>query len=213
MGYRSDIHICIEKKNFSRIMDMPFLDYCDVDELEEDLIHIHAKSLKLYADNEWDNLCSEVRELSDFHIIEIGEDGQVTEDYGDEPLFDWSVEVNLPSSELGKFNLEPNFTYSTLVDYLSLVLPKEYKVSPQRFGMGIIDTDSHLVVMNIYPVEDNKAYLRLNTNPRVVEGENPIMDLINQRFNTTKEERPDCFAGYTVDPVLPTKLSWENEND
>lgn len=213
MGYRSDIHICIEKKDFPKVMHMPFLDYCDIDELEDDLIHIHARSLKLYADNEWDNLCSEVKGLSDFHIIEIGEDGQVTEEYGDEPLFDWSIEVHLPASELGKFDLEPNFTYSALVDYLSLVLPKEYKVSPQRFGMGIIDTDSHLVVMNIYPVEDNKVYLRLNTNPRVIEGENPIMDLINQRFNTTEEERPDCFTGYTVDSVLPTKLSWENTND
>lgn len=213
MGYRSDIHICIEKKDFPKVMHMPFLDYCDIDELEDDLIHIQANSLKLYADNEWDNLCSEVRKLSDYHIIQIGEDGQVTEDYGDEPLFDWSIEVHLPSSELGKFELEPNFTYSTLVDYLSLVLPKEYKVSPQRFGMGITDNDSHLVVMNIYPVEDNKVYLRLNTNPRVIEGENPIMDLINQRFSYTEEKRPDCFAGYTVDSVLPTKLSWENDSD
>lgn len=213
MGYRSDIHICIEKKDFPKVMHMPFLDYCDVDELEDDLIHIHANSLKLYADNEWDNLCSEVKELDDYHIIQIGEDGAVDEEYGDEPLFDWSVEVHLPSSELGKFELEPNFTYSALVDYLSLVLPKEYKVSPQRFGMGIIDTDSHLVVMNIYPVEDNKVYLRLNTDPRVIDGKNPIMDLINQKFNITEEERPDCFAGYTVDSVLPTKLSWENAND
>lgn len=213
MGYRSDIHICIEKKDFPKVMHMPFLDYCDVDELEDDLIHIHANSLKLYADNEWDNLCSEVKELDDYHIIQIGEDGAVDEEYGDEPLFDWSVEVHLPSSELGKFELEPNFTYSALVDYLSLVLPKEYKVSPQRFGMGIIDTDSHLVVMNIYPVEDNKVYLRLNTDPRVIDGKNPIMDLINQKFNITEEKRPDCFAGYTVDSVLPTKLSWENAND
>lgn len=213
MGYRSDIHICIEKKDFPKIMHMPFLDYCSVDELEEDLLHIYAYSLKLYADNEWDNLCSEVEKLSDYHIMELGEDGAVKESYAEDPILDWSVEVHLPSSELGKFNLEPNFTYSSLVDYLSLVLPKEYKVSPQRFGMGIIDTDSHLVVMNIYPVEDNKVYLRLNTNPRVIEGENPIMDLINQRFNTTEENRPDCFAGYTVDSVLPTKLSWENAND
>ena len=213
MGYRSDIHICIEKKNFSKIMHMPFLDYCDVDELEDGLLHIHAKSLKLYADNEWENLCYEVERLSDYHIMELGEDGAVKESYAEDPLFDWSVEVNLPSLELGKFNLEPNFTYSSLVDYLSLVLPKEYKVSPQRFGMGIIDTDSHLVVMDIYPVEDNKAYLRLNTNPRVIEGENPIMDLINQRFNTTEENRPDCFTGYIVDSVLPTKLSWENADD
>lgn len=211
MGYRSDIHICIEKKNFSKIMHMPFLDYCDVDELEEDLIHIHSRGLKLYVDNDWDNLCSEVKGLSDYHIIEIGEDGAVTEEYGEEPLFDWSVEVHLPSSELGKFNLEPNFTYSSLVDYLSLVLPKEYRISPQRFGMGIIDTDSHLVVMNIYPAEDNKVYLRLNTNPKIIDGENPIMDLINQRFNTTEDNRPDCFAGYIVDSVLPTKLSWEDK--
>lgn len=212
MGYRSDIHICIEKKNFSKIMHMPFLDYCDVDELEEDLIHIHSRGLKLYVDNDWDNLCSEVKGLSDYHIIEIGEDGAVTESYGDEPLFGWSVEVHLPSSELGKFDLEPNFTYSSLVDYLSLVLPKEYKISPQRFGMGIID-DSHFVVMNIYPAEDNKVYLRLNTNSKIIDGENPIMDLINQRFNTTEDNRPDCFAGYIVDSVLPTKLSWENKDE
>lgn len=213
MGYRSDIHICIEKKDFPKIMHMPFLDYCDVDELEDDLLHIHAKSLKLYADNEWENLCSEVERLSDYHIMELGEDGAVKESYGYDPLFDWTVEVHLPSSELGKFHLESNFTYSSLVDYLSLVLPKEYKISPQRFGMGIIDTDSHLVVMNIYPAEDNKVYLRLNTNPRVIDGENPIMDLINQRFNTTEEKRPDCFTGYVVDSVLPTKLSWENKDE
>lgn len=211
MGYRSDIHICIEKKNFSKIMHMPFLDYCDVDELEDGLLHIHAKSLKLYADNEWENLCYEVERLSDYHIMELGEDGAVKESYAEDPLFDWSVEVNLPSSELGKFNLEPNFTYSSLVDYLSLVLPKEYKISPQRFGMGILDI-SHLVVMNIYPVED-KVYLRLNTNPRVTDSDNRIMDLINQRFNTTEEKTSDCFAGYTVDSVLPTKLSWENADD
>ena len=211
MGYRSDIHICIEKKDFSKIMYMPFLDYCDVDELEDGLLHIHAKSLKLYADNEWENLCYEVERLSDYHIMELGEDGAVKESYGEDPLFDWSVEVNLPSSELGKFNLEPNFTYSSLVDYLSLVLPKEYKISPQRFGMGILDI-SHLVVMNIYPVED-KVYLRLNTNPRVTDSDNRIMDLINQRFKTTEDKRPDCFAGYTVDSVLPTKLSWENADD
>ena len=213
MGYRSDIHICIEKKNFSKIMHMPFLDYCDVDELEDDLLHIHAKSLKLYMDDEWDNLCSEVKELDDYHIIQIGEDGAVDEEYGDEPLFDWSVEVHLPSSELGKFDLESNFTYTTLVDFLSLALPNEYRVSPQRFGMGIIDNVSHLVVMNIYPAEDNKVYLRLNTNPRVIDDKNPIMDLINQRFNTTKDKRPDGFTGYIVDSVSPTKLSWENENE
>ena len=213
MGYRSDIHICIEKKDFPKIMHMPFLDYCYVDELEDDLLHIHANSLKLYADDEWADLCSEVEKLSDYHIMEVGEDEAVKESYGDEPLFDWSVEVHLPSSEVGKFHVESNFTYTTLVDYLSLVLPKEYKVSPQRFGMGITDNDSHLVVMNIYPVEDNKVYLRLNTNPRVIEGENPIMDLINQRFNTTKDKRPDGFTGYIVDSVLPAKLSWENENE
>lgn len=213
MGYRSDIHICIEKKNFAKIIDMPFLDYCDVDELEDDLLHIHARALKLYGDDDWDNLCSEVKELDDYHIIQIGEDGAVEEAYGDDLLFDWSVEVHLPSSELGKFNLEPNFTYSALVDFLSLALPNEYKVSPQRFGMGIIDTDLHLAVMNIYPVEDNKVYLRLNTNPRVIDGKNPIMDLINQRFSITEEKRPDCFAGYTVDSVLPTKLSWENKDE
>ena len=211
MGYRSDIHICVEKKDFTKILHMPFLDYCDVDELEDDLIQIHAKSLKLYADDEWDDLCSEVRKLSDYHIIAVGEDGAVTEDYGAEPLFDWSVEVHLPSSELGKYDLEPNFTYSSLVDYISLVLPQGYKVSPQRFGMGVVDISSHLVIMNIYPMEDNKTYIRTNTNPRVVSGENPIMDLINQRFNTTQEKRPDCFAGYIVDSVLPTKLSFGDE--
>ena len=213
MGYRSDIHICIEKEDFPRIMHMPFLDYCDVDELEHGLLHIHAKGLKLYADNEWDNLCSVVRAHNDYHIIQIGEDGAVEESYGIEPLFDWSVEVHLPDYELGEFHMETNFTYSTLVDYITMVVPKAYRVSPQRFGMGIIDNDSHLVVMNIYPAEDNKVYLRLNTNPRVIDDKNPIMDLINQRFNTTKDKRPDGFTGYIVDSVSPTKLSWENENE
>lgn len=212
MGYRSDIHICIEKKDFPKIMHMPFLDYCDVDELEDDLLHIHAKSLKLYADNEWADLCSEVERLSDYHIMELGEDGAVKESYGDEPLFDWTVEVHLPSSELGKFDLESNFTYSTLVDFLSLALPNGYRVSPQRFGMGVVDNVSHLVVMNIYPAEDNKVYIRLSTNPKIIEGENPI-ELVKQRFKVTEDDRPDCFAGYIVNSVLPTKLAWENESD
>lgn len=187
---------------------MPFLDYCDIDELEDDLIHIHAKSLKLYTDNEWEDLCSEVRKLSDFHIIEIGEDGQVTEDYGDEPLFDWSVEVHLPSSELGKFNIESNFTYSSLVDYLSLVLPSDYyKMVPHNLGTGILIGSASCTDMHIFPTEHDTAYLRFSKKAV------PILDYITKRFNIVEKKRTDGCIGYEVESVLPTKLSWENESD
>ena len=45
------------------------------------------------------------------------------------------------------------------------------------------------------------------------DNETEIAELRRKVSILTEENRPDCFAGYTVDSVLLTKLSWENADD
>ena len=156
MGYRSDVYICIKKKDLPKAIFEPFVDYCEVKELEDDLVLITANDLKLYATNEWDKCKSTVEELETYHWITVGEDGAIEEDYSI-ALLEVETRVITPKSKgTIKSNTNPVPSLKELNNFLSLVLSKNFRI--------IFPTPSRCVIDYKYTNLNNTEWYRVECN-------------------------------------------------
>lgn len=163
MGYRSDVYICIKKKDLPKVIFESFVDYCEVNELEGNLVLLTAKDLKLYATDEW-NLCkSTVEELETYHWITIGEDGAIEEDYS-VALLEVETRVVTPKNK-GTINSNTNPVPSLkeLSNFLSLVLPKNFRI--------IFSTPSRCVIDYSFTEVNNAKWYKIACNLVSYEGD------------------------------------------
>lgn len=163
MGYRSDVYICIKKKDLPKVIFESFVDDCEVDELEGNLVLLTAKDLKLYATDEW-NLCkSTVEKLETYHWITIGEDGAIEEDYS-VALLEVETRVVTPKSKgTIKPNTNPVPSLKELNNFLSLVLPKNFRI--------IFSIPSRCVIDYSFTEVNNAKWYKIACNLVSYEGD------------------------------------------
>ena len=157
MGYRSDVYICIEKKDLPKVIFESFVDYCEVKQLEDNLVLLTAKDLKLYATNEWESCKNTIEELKTFHWITIGEDGAIEENYSDCGIMEVETRVVTPKS---KGTIESNTitvpSLKELSNFLFLVLSKNFRI--------IFPTPSRCVIDYKYTNLNNTEWYRVECN-------------------------------------------------
>lgn len=163
MGYRSDVYICIKKKDLPKVIFESFVDYCEVNELEGNLVLLTAKDLKLYATDEWNSCKSTVEELETYHWITIGEDGAIEEDYSI-ALLEVETRVVTPKSKgTIKSNTHPVPSLKELSNFLSLVLPKNFRI--------IFSTPSRCVIDYSFTEVNNTKWYKVACNLVSYEGD------------------------------------------
>lgn len=162
MGYRSDVYICIKKKDLPKVIFESFVDYCEVNELEGNLVLLTAKDLKLYATNEWNSCKSTVEELETYHWITIGEDGAIEEDYS-VALLEVETRVVTPKSKGTISNTKPVPSLKELSNFLSLVLPKNFRI--------IFSTPSRCVIDYSFTEVNNAKWYKIACNLVSYEGD------------------------------------------
>lgn len=163
MGYRSDVYICIKKKDLPKVIFESFVDDCEVDELEGNLVLLTAKDLKLYATNKWNSCKSTVEELETYHWITIGEDGAIEEDYS-VALLEVETRVVTPKSKgTIKSNTNPVPSLKELNNFLSLVLPKNFRI--------IFSTPSRCVIDYSFTEVNNTKWYKVACNLVSYEGD------------------------------------------
>lgn len=165
MGYRSDVYICIEKKDLPKVIFESFVDYCAVNELEDDLVLLTAKDLKLYATNEWESCKNTVEKLETFHWITIGEDGAIEENYsGYDEIMEVETRVVTPKIKgTIKSNTNSVPSLKELNNFLSLVLPKNFRI--------IFSTPSRCVIDYSFTEVNNAKWYKIACNLVSYEGD------------------------------------------
>lgn len=157
MGYRSDVYICIEKKDLPKVIFESFVDYCEVVQLVDDLVLLTAKDLKLYATNEWESCKSTIEELETFHWITIGEDGATEENYSDYGIMEVETRVVTPKSRgTLKSNTNTVPSLKELSNFLSLALSKNFRIN--------FPTPSRCVIDYNYAKLNNTEWYRIECN-------------------------------------------------
>lgn len=192
MGYRSDVYICIKKKDLPKVIFESFIDCCEVDELEGNLVLLTAKDLKLYATDEW-NLCkSTVEELETYHWITIGEDGAIEEDYS-VALLEVETRVVTPKSKgTIKSNTNSVPSLKELNNFLSLVLPKNFRI--------IFSTPSRCVIDYSFTEVNNAKWYKIACNLVSYEGDTYLQVFYD---NPEKDEVISKLeAQYKLVPVI-----------
>ena len=121
MGYRSDVYICIPKKDLYILQGDSFLYYCDIKELENNLLLIQGEDINLYHTT-WDNFINLIENCSMFHWISIGEDGAIQES-SNTSLLEVEHIIHTPT-QLGEYSKEEE---SNLVKQIFLILKKMYQ--------------------------------------------------------------------------------------
>lgn len=194
MGYRSDVYICIEKEDLPKVIFESFVDYCEVKQLEGDLVLFLGKDLKLYATDEWNKCKSTIEELETYHWITIGEDGAVEEDYSI-ALLDVETRVVTPKS---RGNLEFNTdtskapSLSELCNFISLVLSKNIRVD--------YTTPTHCNLQYNYATLNNTKWFRTECSLIVFNGDTHV-----QVFNDNPDNEEiisKLKAQYRLEPVV-----------
>lgn len=179
MGYRSDVYICIEKKDLPKVIFEPFVDYCEIAQLVDDLVLLTAKDLKLYTTNEWESCKSTIEKLETFHWITIGEDGAIEENYSDYcGIMEVETRVVTPKSKgTIKPNTNPVPSLKELSNFLSLVLSKNFRI--------IFSTPSRCVIDYNYINLNNTEWYRIECNLVSYEGDTYLKVFSN---NPEKDE-------------------------
>lgn len=172
MGYRSDVYICIKKKDLPKVIFESFVDCCEVNELEGNLVLLTAKDLKLYATDEWNSCKSTVEELETYHWVTIGEDGAIEEDYSI-ALLEVETRVVTPKSKgTIKSNTNPVPSLKELSNFLSLVLPKNFRI--------IFSTPSRCVIDYSFTEVNNTKWYKVACNLVSYEGDTYLQVFSNE---------------------------------
>lgn len=124
MGYCVDVHICVNKE------DLPILYSCDEMYMfkcsyrTEGLVYAYIDDIKI--GDWWDSVKKAIEQCKEYHWIMIGEDGEQSEDYSNEPLMSVVTTVDVPPKIEEQINLTTCKLHQEVLNVLKLALPKEY---------------------------------------------------------------------------------------
>ena len=200
MGYYSDVHACIDKKDLYRVLPLSFCRSCEIQECEDNLIYFRNIGIKLYVDDEWDNFRQTLQTLDTYHWITIGEDGAVEESYSDDALIDWQVCVDTPEIKQD-YTSPQNILYNSLINYISMVLPSDLKLEHNKWYTSINDLYNYYIY--IFPVEDTvilKAHLMKDIRSKTTS---TLLKLFRKSFKLKKDS--SCEEYYDVYMVTGMK--------
>lgn len=201
MGYYSDVHACIDKKDLYRVLPLEFCRSCEIKECEDNLIYFRNTGIKLYADDEWDNFRHTLETLDIYHWITVGEDGTVEESYSDDAIIDWQVCVDTPEIKQD-YTLSQNSLYTSLINYISMVLPSELKLEQAKWYTSIKD-DLYNQYIYIYPTEDKvilKVHLMDDVHSKTTS---TLLKLLRKSFKLKKDYT--CEDSYDIYMVTGMK--------
>lgn len=201
MGYYSDVHACIDKKDLYRVLPLEFCRSCEIKECEDNLIYFRNTGIKLYMDDEWDNFRHTLETLDIYHWITVGEDGTVEESYSDDALIDWQVCVDTPEIKQD-YTLSQNSLYTSLINYISMVLPSELQLEQGKWYTSIKD-DLYNQYIYIYPTEDKvilKVHLMDDVHGKTTS---TLLKLFRKSFKLRKDY--SCEEYYDVYVVTGMK--------
>ena len=196
MGYRSDVYICIEKKDLPKVIFEPFIDYCEVKELEGDLILIKGNDLKLYATDEWNRCKNTIEELDVFHWITIGEDGTTEENashYGE--LLEVETRVVTPKARCNlefKTDTSKSPSLNELCNFLSLVLSKNIRVD--------YTTPTHCNLQYNYATLNNTKWFRTECSLTIFNGDTYVQVFVDNPDN--EEIISKLEVQYRLEPIV-----------
>lgn len=201
MGYYSDVHACIDKKDLYRVLPLEFCRSCEIKECKDNLIYFRNTGIKLYMDDEWDNFRHTLETLDIYHWITVGEDGTVEESYSDDALIDWQVCVDTPEIKQD-YTLSQNSLYTSLINYISMVLPSELQLEQGKWYTSIKD-DLYNQYIYIYPTEDKvilKVHLMDDVHGKTTS---TLLKLFRKSFKLKKDS--SCEEYYDIYVVTGMK--------
>lgn len=201
MGYYSDVHACIDKKDLYKVLPLEFCKSCEIKECEDNLIYFKNVGIKLYMDDEWDNFRHTLETLDIYHWITVGEDGTVEESYSDDALIDWQVCVDTPEIKQD-YTLIQNNLYKSLINYISMVLPSELKLGHGKWYTSVND-DLYNYYIFIFPTE-NKVILKTHSIDDVHKKTiSTLLKLLRKSFKLKKDYT--CEDSYDIYMVTEMK--------
>lgn len=201
MGYYSDVHACIDKKDLYKVLPLNFCRSCEIQECEDNLIYFKNIGIKLYADDEWDNFRHTLETLDIYHWITVGEDGTVEESYSDDTIIDWQVCVDTPEIKQD-YTSPQNILYNSLINYISIVLPSELKLEHNKWYTSIKD-DLYNYYIYLFPTEDKvilKAHLMDDVHSKTTS---TLLKLFRKSFKLKKDS--NCEEYYDLYVVIGMK--------
>lgn len=193
MGYRSSVYICIPEKDLYILQGDSFLDYCDIKELENNLLLIHGEDINLYHTT-WDSFINLIENCSMYHWISIGEDGAIHE-FSNTSLLEVEHIIHTPT-QLGDYSKEGE---SNLVKQifliLKLILPKEYTIYDKDI---CINCKSLSILATVYTC-NNLSYIRFIKNNSLTF--KTLFNLMNKSFKLLPVLSKDDIEIYYINTI------------
>lgn len=175
MGYCVDVHICVNKE------DLPILYSCDEMYMftcsyrAEGLVYAYVNGLKMRGDW-WDNIREKVEQCKEYHWIIIGEDGQQSEDYSNEPLMSVITTIDVPPL-IKPIDLTNCKLHQEILNVLKLVLPNEYSLDSSYIIYRKDNSGGCLYIAYLYTI-DGKVYIN-RTNKNLFDN---IFKILNDNY-------------------------------
>ena len=155
MGYCVDVHICVNKE------DLPILYSCDemymftYSHRTEGLVYAYIDGIKI--GDWWDSVKKAIEQCKEYHWIMIGEDGEQSEDYNNEPLMSVVTTVDVPS-KIGEVDLTNCKLHKEILNVLKLALPNEYSLDSSYIVYTNNPDPGYTYVAYLYTI-DGKVYI------------------------------------------------------
>lgn len=194
MGYYSDVHACINKKDLYKVLPLEFCRSCEIQECEDNLIYFKDTGIKLYIDDDWDNFRHTLETLDTYHWITVGEDGAVEESYSDDAIMDWQVCVDNPEIKQD-YTPPQNSLYNSMINYISMVLPSDLKLEHGKWYASIKD-DLYNYYIYLFPTED-KVILKAHFIDSVRDKTTSTLLKLFRKFFKLKKDS-NCEEYYDV---------------
>ena len=156
MGYCVDVHICVNKE------DLPILYSCDEMYMftcsyrTEGLVYAYINDIKI--GNWWDDVKKAIEQCKEYHWIMIGEDGEQSEDYSNEPLMSVVTTVDVPPKIEEQVDLTNCKLHKEVLTVLKLALPKEYSLDLSYIIYANDPNPGYTYVAYLYTI-DSKVYI------------------------------------------------------
>lgn len=180
MGYCVDVHICVNKE------DLPILYSCDemymftCSNRSENIVYAYIDCIKI--GDWWDRVKKAIEQCKEYHWIMIGEDGEQSEDYSNEPMMSVITTVDVPPKIEEQIDLTSCKLHQEVLNVLKLALPKEYIIDSSY----IVHTSDRVgyeyeYAGYVYSI-NNKAYIAREDGIANNAYYHSIIELLNKNY-------------------------------